>query len=246
MNNFANIPVEKLRFAERGDYRKDSKFETKPISYFQGAFKRFCKNKGAVVGGIVVLFLILFSLIAPFFTPFEPEYYDQVFAYATPRLSIFADNNIKFWDGGREKSTSYVSYLKDLALSQETGRDVIMNGEVEISADGSNYTYRYDTYYGVGFGKYKVISKAEFEDIQRYQNETGIQVLYPVVKFSDRPTVEKNKYDANIYYKVENPKAASIRPKLDKDGNIIPNYWKYEDGKLSGLAAEYNSIRIEG
>ena len=36
---------------------------------------------------------------------------------------------------------------------------------------------------------------------------------------------EKNKYDANIYYEVENVKASIIRPKLDKDGNIIPNYW---------------------
>ena len=245
-NNLYNIPVEKLQFANRENYRSDSKFETKPISYFQGAFKRFCKNKGAVVGGVVVLCLVLFSLIAPFFTPFEPAYYDQVFSYVTPKLDVFADNNIKFWDGGRVKSTSYVGYLKDLALSQETGRDVIMNGDVEISADGSNYTYRYDTYYGVGFGRYKTISKEEYEDIQRYQNETGIQVLYPVVKFADRPTVEKNKYDANIYYKVENPKAATLRPKLDKDGNIIPNYWKYEEGKLSGLAADYDSIRIEG
>jgi oligopeptide transport system permease protein len=45
---------------------------------------------------------------------------------------------------------------------------------------------------------------------------------------------------------MENPKASVIRPKLDKEGNIIPNYWKYEAGSTSGLIAEYNSLRIEG
>ena len=54
MNNINNIPIEKFKFASRNDLLHDSKFETKPVSYFQGAFKRFAKNKGAVVGGIVI------------------------------------------------------------------------------------------------------------------------------------------------------------------------------------------------
>ena len=245
-NNLNNIPVEKFRFAKRTDLYHDSKFETKPVSYFQGAFQRFSKNKGAVVGGIVIAILVLFAILAPFFTPFQPAYYDMVYAYVTPKNSFFADNGIDFWDGGKQKDTNYVGYLKDVALQAETGREVIKNGEYTISEDGSTYSYRYDTYYGVGFGKYKIISQQEFEDIQRYQNETGRQVLYPVVKASDRPTLEKNKYDANVYYKVENPKASVLRPKLDSDGNIIPNYWKYEAGDASSLIPEYNSTRIEG
>ena len=43
-----------------------------------------------------------------------------------------------------------------------------------------------------------------------------------------------------------NPKASVIRPKLDKDGNIIPNYWKYEVGEESSLIPAYTSLRIEG
>ena len=245
-NNINNIPVEKFQFATRNDLYHDSKFETKPVSYFQGAFNRFCKNKGAVVGGVVIAILVLFAILAPFFTPFQPAYYDMVYAYVTPKTNLFANSNIGFWDGCRVKETNYIGYLKDYALASETGREVIKNGEYEVSEDGSNYTYRYDTYYGVGFGKYKIISVEEFNDIQRYQNETGRQVLYPVVKFTDRPTLEKNKYDANIYYKMENPKASVIRPKLDKDGNIVPNYWKYEAGDQSSLMADYNSLRIEG
>ena len=209
-------------------------------------FKRFSKNKGAVVGGVVIAVLVLFAIFAPFFTPFQPAYYDMTYAYVTPKTKLFAESNIDFWDGCKKKETNYIGYLKDYALASETGREVIKNGEYEVSEDGSNYTYRYDTYYGVGFGKYKIISQEEFDDIQRYQNETGRQVLYPIVKVADRPTLEKNKYDANIYYKVENPKASTLRPKLDKDGNIIPNYWKYEVGETSGLIPEYTSLRIEG
>ena len=246
MENYNNIPIEKFQFAKRNDLYHDSKFETKPVSYFQGAFKRFSKNKGAVVGGVVIACLVLFALLAPFFTPFKPAYYDMVYAYVRPKLNLFADSGIDFWDGCREKSTNYVGYLKDVALAAETGREVIKNGEYEVSEDGKTYTYRYDTYYGVGFGKYKTISAEEFNAIQEYQNETGRQVLYPVVKSSDRPTLEKNKYDANIYYEVENKKASILRPKLDDEGNIIPNYWRYEAGKASSTIPEYNSLRIEG
>ena len=248
-NQFYNIPAEKFRFAKERDLQHDSKLSTKPVSYFQGAFRRFCKNKGAAVAAVIILCLVLFSIFAPIFTPFTPAYYDMVYSYVTPKLNIFADNNIKFWDGGREKTGNYLDFIKDYALGQETGRDVIVGGEYTetIDAEGKSiYHYRYDTYYGVGFGKYKIISQEEYDDIQRYQNETGRQVLYPVVKSADRPTQEKNKYDANIYYVMENPKASVIRPKLDKEGNIIPNYWKYEAGSTSGLIPEYNSLRIEG
>ncbi len=245
-NKYDNIPAEKFRFTEKNDLKHDSKLDTKPVSYFQGAFRRFCKNKGAVVGGVVILFAVLFAVFAPFFTPYEPAYYDQVLAHVTPKSNLFANSGIDFWDGCKVKNTNYVGYLKDFALASEIGKDVIKRGEYEVSEDGANYTYRFDTYYGVGFGKYKTISKEEYEDIQRYQDETGKQVLYPVVKASDRPTKEKNRFDANIYYVTENPSANIIRPKLDENGNIIPNYWKYEAGSKSALIADYNSTRIEG
>ena len=244
--NINNIPLEKLRLANRSDTIHDKKLETKPLTYFQDAFRRFCKNKGAVVGGIIISFLVLFALIAPLFTPFQPSYKDQSYAFASPKSKLFYNMGVDFWDGCKEKkAVGYVTYLKDYALGLETGREVIKDGEVEIDENG-NYTYRYDTYYGVGFGKYKIITREEYEAIQAYQNETGRQVLYPIVKYADRPTQEINKYDANIYYVTENPKAQTIRPKLDADGNIQVNYWKYEEGEKSGLRADYNSLRIEG
>ena len=244
-NQYHNIPADKFRFAKRTDLSHDKKFDTKPVSYFQGAWRRFCKNKGAVVGGVVILFLVLFAIIAPFFTPYTPSYHDKTFLYVTPKLAFMEEHNIPFWDGGRVKSNSTLGYLKDLALEQETGKDVIKS-EVEISEDGTNYTYRYDTYFGVGFGKYKEITRTEFDAIQAYQNETGKQVLYPLVHKDDRPSHPKNEADANIYYKVENPKAATLRPVLDEDGNVVNNYWRVEPDNKSSLVVPYDSLRLEG
>lgn len=244
--NINNIPTEKFQFARGRDITHDSKFDTKPVSYFQGAFRRFSKNKGAVVGGIVIMFLVLFAIFAPFFTPYQPSYYDMTYSYVTPKAQIFVNNGIDFWDGCKEKNINYLGYIKDVALAEETGREVIKRGEYTVSEDGSNYSYRYNTYYGVGFGKYKIISLEEYQKIQEYQNTTGKQILYPIVRVSDRPTLEKNKYDANIYYKMEDPKASVIRPKLNSRGEIVPNYWMYEVDSPSGTVAEYNSKRIEG
>ena len=66
-NSYAKIPKEKFQFVQKSNIGHDKKLETKPVGYFQDAFRRFCKNKGAVAGGIVILFLLLFAIIAPFF-----------------------------------------------------------------------------------------------------------------------------------------------------------------------------------
>lgn len=141
-------------------------------------------------------------------------------------------------------------------IYQETGCNPIVYApenyvEEEVIQDGITKTVKsyknvIVNYYAVGFVKYWYITTEEYNDIQEYQNRTGRQVLYPTVKVSDRPTKEKNKYDANIYYKVVYPNATVVRPIVDSDGNVIPNYWKYAVGTTSNLIVPYNSLRIEG
>lgn len=242
MKRITDIPAEKFEFAQKSDLIHDTKFDTKPESYFRGAFRRFCKNKGAVVGGVVILILLLFALIGPLCTEYTVSYYDSVYTTTQPKSKAFS---FLGWDGCKEKETGYNGYIEDLAIQLETGKEVIKDGKYTLSDDGKIYTYKYDTYYGVGFGRYKIITMDEFLDIQRYQNETNRQVLYPTVRLSARPERSPDKENANIYYKTKKV-GGKIRADL-VNGKIVPNYWTYsaEDGKPS-VAAEYNSLRIEG
>lgn len=104
-----NIPKEKFKFVDKKDYTHDTKLETKPIGYFRDAFNRFSKNKGAVVGGIVVLCLILMAIICPFLTQYTPSYYDSNYSTISPKLKMFENTN--FWDGCRVKKVGFIGYF---------------------------------------------------------------------------------------------------------------------------------------
>ena len=132
------------------------------------------------------------------------------------------------------------------AIYQETGCNPVI--ESTYDAEAKVYTnVKVNAYYAEGFGKYFIVSEDEYKAIQEYQNQTGIQVIYPTVSPFERPTLEKNKYDANIYYQVEDLKANTVRPVLDESGNFIPNYWMYAVGsEKTYIIADYNSLRIEG
>lgn len=241
LNDIPDIPAEKFDFAVHDDIVHDKKLETKPVGYFKGAFKRFCKNKGSVVGAIVIAILILFAIIVPFCTPYTVSYHDPYFITVMPRNPAF--ENTSFWDGCKKKEIGTVSFIKDYAMGQETGELVVKNNEYTY-ADGL-YTYRFDTYTSCGFGLYKTISLAEYEDIQKYQDATGIQVIFPSVDAANRPEAKQDTNNANYYYKTVK-KAGKTEPVLDNDGNVIPVYWTYKEGQLDFDDGYSSKLRLEG
>lgn len=239
MENVNNIPKEKFRFANKTDLGHDQKFDTKPVSYFHDAFRRFCKNKGSVIAAIIILLLILFAIIVPFCTPYTVEYADVNFKNTLPKNSWFADTD--FWDGCESTEMGEIDYIYYFAMGQETGHNAIKNQKSTLTKDGL-YKFRLDSYQKNGC-IYKRLSPDDYAALQEYQNQTGIQVIYPTTSLSDRPTALQDSRNANYYYKttmVDN----KTRAVLDDDGNVIPVYRK----RLitSRPSDAYNSIRIEG
>ena len=131
------------------------------------------------------------------------------------------------------------------AIFQETGFDPV----IEASYDSEQQIYtdvKLNAYYAAGT-KYYHVTEEEYKSIQDYQNRTGIQVLYPVVKPSNRPKSPEHKNNANIFFQIEELQSNSIVPVLDQNGDFVPNYWAYAvDSEKPAAIQEYNSIRIEG
>ena len=234
-----NIPKEKFQFASRSDINHDKKLDTKPRSYMQDAFSRFCKNKGAVVAAIIIICLVLFAIIVPFCTPYRVDYTDNYFKNTLPKAKMFA--NTSFWDGCEAKEDGKLSFMYYYAMGQETGHNAVKNQEYKITDDGM-YKYRLDSYHSTGM-VYMNITLAEYASIQKYQNEFNKQVIYPTVNGDDRPKSSQDKDNANYYYQTKGTSKTEIV--YDKDGNVIPVYSKYEEGEAA-LDGGYNSLRIEG
>lgn len=242
MENIKSIPKEKFAFVEKRDMAHDKKLSTKPVGYFHDAFNRFCKNKGAIFGAIVIIILILFAIIAPFCTQFTVAYYDVTYAVSRPYNKLF--ENTSFWDGCEARDIGKHELTYYLAMGEETGHYAIKNQEYSEAGD-SLYSVRLNSVHKVGM-KYQNFTVAEYNAIQDYQNATGRQVIYPTIETGNRPKALQDQTDANYYYKTSGNSKTSIV--YDADGNIIPVYWTYSvaDGQNVGDVDGYYSLRIEG
>lgn len=236
------ISAEKFVFHAQGETLHDNKLETKPVSYFRDAWNRFCRNKASIFAAIVILCLVLFAIVGPLLTPYKVSDEDTLYKFAQPKNQLFYNLGIHFWDGGKSDTFNEHSYLMHTATETEIGRPVIM-GDVEVSEEtymmqvSKLYTYRYDTYNAVGM-QWVYLSTEEYQALQTYQDEKGVQVLYPITETKRRPKSELYKSeDAKVWFRTkENGEVI-----YDKEGNLVPIYVEY-DGKDM-----YTSrMRIEG
>ncbi len=238
MEQVKSIPKEKFQFTSKNDTFHDAKPKTKPIGYFRDAFNRFCKNKGSVVGAVIILALILFAIIAPFCTPYSVSYKDTYFRETLPKSTLFANTN--FWDGCSVKEAGKARFKYLYAMGEETGHNAVKNQKYEL-LDSGMYKFREDSYYSAGC-IYRNFTMEEYARLTAYQDETGIQVIYPTVRVADRPKASQDAEDANYYFKTEG--TTRTRIVYDENDNVIPVYWTYKAGEDDSYP--YNSLRIEG
>lgn len=233
--NIPNIPAEKFRFVADSERMRDQKFDTKQISYFRDAFNRFCKNKSSVVAAIIIICLVLYAIFVPIFceTTYSKALTDTMYLYyakLAPKNQLCVDLGLDFWNGSKDITLSEYNYNYFRAIGEETGMEIITKiKDVTVDDEGKTvYEARMDSYVSNGF-LYMTLSEQEYQSIQQWQLDTGIQVIYPAVS-------DKTITDANIWYEANKKGVA----KLDADGNYVNIY------RTSGKDGDYDSLRVEG
>ena len=236
-----NIPAEKFTFAQRDARIHDTKLETKPIGYFKDAWLRFKKNKSAVVAFSLIVILLLFAIIVPFVSHYDVSFRDGFYKTVLPKNSFFAQFGI--WDGCTKKQETQGGYDYLHAIGQETGRTVVVK-DIDHTVDANGlpyYTMKVDSYAMVGF-TYANLSEKDYNALMDYQDQTGVQVIYPLQQTHKTNYVMGNA-GANFWYKLKNEDATSAGEAVyDENGNYIPNYITSENKEQ----ANYRSLRIEG
>ena len=243
-NQFEHISKDKFEFVQMDARLHDTKLETKSRSFFQDAMLRFSKNKSSVIAAWILLFLIIFSLVSPLVSPYEITDQDKLFINFPSYVPAVAKLNIGIMDGSvvhSSQNETSMAYWRGIA--EETGMDpvigiaathttqVLYRGKM---VDRQVYDLEINRYYEKGI-EYLTLSYADFEKLQQWQNETGIQVIYPWVDPADINDIKDN---PDIWYQCDS-KGAAV---LDSDGNFIPAY----STNTSIEGAPYNSLRIEG
>ncbi|MBQ8579845.1 MAG: ABC transporter permease [Oscillospiraceae bacterium] len=227
------ISSEKFVFHSTDGNLHDNKLETKPVSYFRDALNRFAKNKASILAFVIIMVLVLFAIIGPIVTPYTVSYADTYYRFALPKNPICVNLGLKFWDGGQEKEVNKATYDLYRGIQEETGRTVIMTEptirtEEYMGKTKELYSFRLDTYNCVGV-IYKEISTAEYESIQKYQDENGVQVIYPITDPTLRPKAEQDQNNGNIWYKTKLGAGRKTEIVYNKEGDFIPIY-KEADG----------------
>ena len=274
---YEHIPQEKFEFAQLNANIHDKKLQTKSRGYLQDAFIRFKKNKSSVVAAWIILLIFVYALLVPLFYQLVFGYdviedKDTIYVSYPPYIE---NSPIPFFNGSTTLGSQDERQVQALELySQETKHNVIIQKldsyEQSFIDRGKPVTVTYtklkvNAYYMAGM-KSMTVSLDEYKRLMEFQNETGIQVLYPIVlkedvypkKLQNSTELKDMRQDQNIWYKVSDLKGnLPTQMKRDENGKLVYD----ADGKVvkeevitpayctdakKDAAIPYTSLRIDG
>ena len=213
------ISKEKFVLVNENKKLHDKELVTKPVGFFKDAMHRFAKNKGSIVGAIVIGILVLYAIIAPMVSPYTVSFRDPYYAYTLPKL--FKNENIDFLDGCKKTESNEILLINYLSMGIETGHNAVKRQEYAKTSNGM-YSYRLDSYHKKGMVFMKAVTKEDYFDIQNYQDENNVQIIYPITDPDQRPQTAINENDANYWYKT----------KLDGNRDVPVDYMFDDNGAL--------------
>ena len=236
-----HIPKEKFNFVQRDAQISDEKLQTKTVGYLGDAWNRFRTNKSAVVAFILIMILLLYALIVPVFSHYTVGFRDGYYKMVLPKSNFFSQYG--FWDGGKKEQQSEAGYLYLNAIGQENGKSAIMKiyDSFQDANGATFYNLRTDSYNSVGY-VFANLSESEYKNLMAYQEDSGIQVFYPLPATLNKHFVRAND-GANFWYVLKDESQGTTgEPKLDENGNYVANYLTSDDPAKAG----YTSTRIAG
>ena len=257
--NIDLIPQEKFEFANTGDKIRDQKFEDKPIGYFRDAWNRFCKNKASIAAAIIIICIILFAVIVPFFNASgSGTNLDSHYMKMTPRNLFLSKFGIA--TGCKTEDFRDTSLIHNIGIgiaSKDNVEDIPSIGGALVEDNdlqpvksvndayfvqqGKNQTLFYDAtvdkYLQIGF-IYDFVEQEEYARIRAWEEETGIKVLYPLIEENDQNFgyATSGVSDPNWWYKT-NKKGQPVR--LNKSGS----YTTIKYSNISEVTLEENYKR---
>lgn len=238
------ISADKFEFAQNDGNLRDKELVTKPIGYFKDAWNRFRKNKASIVAAIIILFLVLFAIFAPLCTPYKVANEDAYMKFCLPKSNLSEKIGWDFWDGCEEVQYNKENFYYYYSMGVETGHNAVKNQKYTIYEEQKGivkttyYKFRFDSYQKNGV-IFMNLSEAQYKNIQKYQDEMGIQIIYPITDVLKRPAAIKDADDANYWYETTQSGGKSL-VKLDSNGNFVNIYQEYTG------TDDYTSTRIEG
>lgn len=242
MMDYNNLPKDKFVFAQREGKIADKKLDTKPVGYFRDAWRRFKKNKSSVAAAVIIIILFLYAMIVPLVSHYKVSDRDGYYKFLRPRSKVFSWLG---WDGCMNQQESQAGYDYYGAIGFEYGTSAIREvrgSEVDPNTGNTIYQLYIDSYEVVGF-TYADLVQEEYDALKKYQNDTGIQVIYPMPANYKTDFVAVSN-GANLWYELADESETTSGEAKDHDAEGRPIYVANYLKKKNINYGQYDSLRI--